>query len=258
MARCRLLSETAWERLLAPPADERDMVRHYVLGSEDLELVRAKRTDATRLGFALLLLYLRHPGRVLGAGEVPPTPLIGFVARQLGVRRATFVYVDEAHEYFDDTIDELLNQARKFKVGLVLAHQNLEQLSERLRATIMASTSIKFAGGVSARDASAFAKEMRCDPEFVQSMRKHAKTTEFACWIKNTTPLAIKIEVPLGVVGDMPKLYPHAYDWLIEANRARYCAPAGEGASVQPRPQASRQGGKPGKGEFELGSPELL
>ena len=73
-------------------------------------------------------------------------------------RRSTFVYVDEAHEYFDDTIDELLNQARKFRVGMVLAHQNLDQLSERLRATIMASTSIKFAGGVSARDAGAFAK----------------------------------------------------------------------------------------------------
>ena len=68
-------------------------------------------------------------------------------------RRSTFVYIDEAHEYFDDTIDELLNQARKFRVGMVLAHQNLDQLSERLRATIMASTSIKFAGGVSARDA---------------------------------------------------------------------------------------------------------
>ena len=92
-------------------------------------------------------------------------------------RRSTFVYIDEAHEYFDDTIDELLNQARKFRVGMVLAHQNLDQLSERLRATIMASTSIKFAGGVSARDASAFAREMRCDPEFVQGMRKHAKTS---------------------------------------------------------------------------------
>ena len=30
-------------------------------------------------------------------------------------RRSTFVYIDEAHEYFDDTIDELLNQARKFR-----------------------------------------------------------------------------------------------------------------------------------------------
>ena len=173
-------------------------------------------------------------------------------------RRATFVYIDEAHEYFDDTIDELLNQARKFKAGLILAHQNLEQLSDRLRATIMASTSIKFAGGVSARDAAAFAKEMRCDPEFVQSTRKHAKTTEFACWIKNTTPRAIRIEVPLGVVGEMPRLDEAAYDQLIAANRARYAAPAGEGERVQPRPATASQPGKPGRGGFELGSPELL
>jgi len=90
MARRWLLSGAAWERLLAPPVDERDMLRHYVLGPDDLELVRAKRTDATRLGFALLLLYLRHPGRVLGTGEVPPAPIIAFVARQLGVRRTAF------------------------------------------------------------------------------------------------------------------------------------------------------------------------
>jgi hypothetical protein len=171
-------------------------------------------------------------------------------------RRATFVYIDEAHEYFDDTIDELLNQARKFKVGLVLAHQNLEQLSERLRATIMASTSIKLAGGLSARDAAAFAREMRCEPEFVQGARKRAKTTEFACWIKNTTPQAIMLEVPLGVVNDMPSLPAEAYAQLIAANRARYCAPAGEGERIEPtRSAPPAKGNKPG---FELGSPELL
>ena len=90
MVRRWLLSTAAWKRLLAPPTDERDMLRHYVLGPDDLALVRARRTDATRLGFALLLLYLRHPGRVLGAGEVPPVPLIAFVARQLGVCRTAF------------------------------------------------------------------------------------------------------------------------------------------------------------------------
>jgi hypothetical protein len=31
-------------------------------------------------------------------------------------------------------IDELLNQARKFKIGLALAHQNLDQLYEHPRA----------------------------------------------------------------------------------------------------------------------------
>ena len=39
MARRRLLSIEAWNRILAPPAEERDMVRHYTLGHDDLALV---------------------------------------------------------------------------------------------------------------------------------------------------------------------------------------------------------------------------
>src|SRR5438270_14068547 len=40
-------------------------------------------------------------------------------------RLATFVYIDEAADYFDESIEHLLNQARKYRVGLILAHQNL-------------------------------------------------------------------------------------------------------------------------------------
>jgi hypothetical protein len=32
-------------------------------------------------------------------------------------RRATFVYIDEAQDYFDAGIEQLLNQARKYKVA---------------------------------------------------------------------------------------------------------------------------------------------
>jgi hypothetical protein len=52
MARRRLLSDTAWERLLGPATEERDMVRHYTLSSDDLALAGTKRTEATQLGFA--------------------------------------------------------------------------------------------------------------------------------------------------------------------------------------------------------------
>ena len=90
MARRRLLNAEAWNRLLMPPIEERDMVRHFTLSREDLALIRSRRTEATQLGFAMLLLYLRCPGRVLAAGETPPAPIIAFVARQLGVRRSAF------------------------------------------------------------------------------------------------------------------------------------------------------------------------
>src|SRR3546814_4791107 len=89
---------------------------------------------------------------------------------------------------------------------MVLAHQNLDQLSTGLRASVMASTSTKFAGGVNAKDASAFAQEMRCEPAFVHGMRKRRGHTEFACWVRNLTPQAVGVSVPLGYVDVLPTL----------------------------------------------------
>jgi Domain of unknown function (DUF4158) len=40
------------------------MVRHYTLSSEDLALINRRRGDPNRLGFALMLCYLRFPGRI--------------------------------------------------------------------------------------------------------------------------------------------------------------------------------------------------
>ena len=87
MARRRLLSDEAWAQLRNPPTDEWSIVRHYTLSHEDLALVTRKRTDATRLGCAVLLCYLRYPGRALEAGETPPEPMLSFVAQQLGIKR---------------------------------------------------------------------------------------------------------------------------------------------------------------------------
>jgi hypothetical protein len=77
------------------------------------------------------------------------------------VRTLTYLYVDEAQDYFDETIESLLVSGRKFNFGLVLAHQNLAQLNPRLRAVIMSNTTIKLAGGISDSDARALAPDMR-------------------------------------------------------------------------------------------------
>ena len=100
-------------------------------------------------------------------------------------RLPTFVFIDEAQDYFDESIESLLNQGRKYKVGLIIAHQNLDQFSQKLRASVMASTSIKLVGGLSAKDTAAFAREMGCEEAFISERRKHQKHTEFACFIRN-------------------------------------------------------------------------
>lgn len=138
-------------------------------------------------------------------------------------RTPTYVYVDEAQEYFDDTIETILSQARKYRVGITLAHQTLDQLSPRLKAAFLSNTSFKCAGGVSARDARALASELHTTPEFIESMRRRGDRTEFAVWLKHQTPGALRLSVPLGFLERQPTLSEEEYDELIAANRARYC-----------------------------------
>jgi hypothetical protein len=97
-----------------------------------------------------------------------------------GKRLPTFVYVDEAADYFDRNIGLILSQARKFNVGMVLAHQHLGQLDPKLQEAFAANTSIKFAGGVSARDARTLAPMLYCDPRSSKRSQKAALPPIFA------------------------------------------------------------------------------
>ena len=138
-------------------------------------------------------------------------------------RTPTFVYVDEAQEYFDDSIETILNQARKYRVGLALAHQTLDQLSPRLRSAIHSNTSLKCVGGVSAKDARALADELHTTSEFIESMKRRHGRSEFAVWLKQMTPQAIRLSVPLGFLERQPLLTEEALEEVLDANRERYC-----------------------------------
>jgi TnpA family transposase len=85
-----LLSPEQRSRLFAVPSDTVTMTRHYMLDAADLALVRSRRRASNRLGFAVQLCILRHPGRVLDPSEVPPAPMIAFVAKQAGADPALF------------------------------------------------------------------------------------------------------------------------------------------------------------------------
>jgi len=156
-------------------------------------------------------------------------------------RRPAFVYIDEAQDYFDQNISHLLNQARKYRVGLIFAHQNLDQLGAGLRASVLASTTIKFAGGLSAKDAHALDSEFRTSAEYLLGQAKHRMHTEFACFVKSYTPKALSVSVPLGFLESQPRISARAYSSLIDENRARYSEPPLIPADIPfDRPQSPR------------------
>jgi hypothetical protein len=84
MSRRTLLSSEQRTRLFGIPTEAAEMAKHYVLSAEDLALVRAKRRPNNRLGYAVQLCVLRHPGRPLDPSEVTPAAMLAFVANQVG------------------------------------------------------------------------------------------------------------------------------------------------------------------------------
>ncbi len=90
MARRRLMTDEQWAAFLGAPTDERMLVRHYTLSRDDLDIVAAKRTAANRLGCAVVLAYLHHPGRAPEPGEAPPSAVLAYLARQVGAKPADF------------------------------------------------------------------------------------------------------------------------------------------------------------------------
>jgi hypothetical protein len=156
-------------------------------------------------------------------------------------RNPAFLIVDEAAEYFDENLETLLSQARKFNVGVLFAHQHLDQLTPALRAAVAANTSIKLAGGVSDKDARALASDMRTTPDFITGMAKHSKSSEFACYVRNYTVNAVRLEIPFGTLERSPKMTPAEQAQLVARNRERYAV-----ERDQPRPTPADPGTTPG------------
>jgi TnpA family transposase len=79
------LTEAQIVALFDPPTAPRELIRHYTLSAGDLAIIRRYRGEHNRLGCALMLCYLRYPGRPLRAGERPPAELTAFVAEQIDI-----------------------------------------------------------------------------------------------------------------------------------------------------------------------------
>ena len=90
MKKHEILSPQSRAALFDPPTDPAAIVRHYTFSPEDLALIRQRRREANRLGFAVHLAYFRYPGRIIGVDETPPEDMLRFITDQIGGRIEEF------------------------------------------------------------------------------------------------------------------------------------------------------------------------
>ena len=202
-----ILENQTMERMFSHPKSKLDLFNEMNAGKVILintakDLLKEQGTEILGRFFIALIAQAAQERAVLPKDQ----------------RLPTFVYIDEANDYFDRNIGIILSQARKYNVGMVLAHQFLGQLEPRLHEAVAANTSIKFAGGVSAKDARALSSDLRTDAGFIEAQRK----LSFAAFVKGQTKRAISIDIEPGQMERQPRMSHEDKAVLRDLMRARY------------------------------------
>jgi hypothetical protein len=186
-----ILENQTFERMFSHPRSKLDMFSEMNAGKVILintakDLLKEQGTEIFGRFFIALIAQAAQERATLPASK----------------RMPTIVYVDEAQDYFDRNIGIILAQARKQNVGMVLSHQFLGQLEPKLQEAFAANTAIKFAGGVSAKDARSLAPMLYCQPEFIEAQPK----ASFAAHVRGQTKSAVPLRFPLGYMEELPRM----------------------------------------------------
>ncbi len=70
-----------------------------------------------------------------------------------------FVYIDEFQNYTSLSLVNMLSELRKFKIGMILAHQYMSQLEDKIKEAVLGNVGTIITFRLGAYDATYFAKE---------------------------------------------------------------------------------------------------
>lgn len=202
-----ILENQTFERMFSHPKSKLDLFAEMNTGKVILintakDLLKENGTEIFGRFFIAMITQAAQERAVLAQGD----------------RLPTFVYIDEANDYFDRNIGIILSQARKYRVGMTLAHQYLGQLEPKLHEAIAANTAIKFAGGVSAKDARALAGELRTDAAFIEGQPR----LSFAAFIRGQHERAVSVAVQPGRMEARERMSEDERDAVREIMRQNY------------------------------------
>jgi hypothetical protein len=203
-----ILGIRAWERMFTQPKTKLDLFAEMNAGKIILintarSLLQSKGCEAFGR-FFLALITMAAQRRATLSYKLP-----------------VHVFIDEVYDYLPNTSDSnvltIIEQCRKQKIALTVAHQNCSQLSQRTLDTLQ-TVAIKCVSSLTSRDAGIMAGGMRGKPHDLQDQPRGT----FACYVRNVTPKPVNLNVPFGVLEDMERMSDEEYDALTTAMRGRY------------------------------------
>jgi hypothetical protein len=134
---------------------------------------------------------------------------------------------------------------------MVMAHQYLGQLTSGLQEAFEANTSIKLAGGVSARDARTLAGQMSADADLIQRQLKGT----FATFVRGLTERAVPISFPFFVLEKRSQASKEEIEAIREHSRKSYAEPWKKAPEHSASPENQEPGELPNNPEDDPTSP---
>lgn len=135
-------------------------------------------------------------------------------------RLPTYLYIDECQDVIrrDERLPVVLDQARKLRLGCILAHQRLGQMTPPVLNALLGSTAIKFAANLADPNLASVARSMQTTPEVLQKQPPF----HFAAHIRGTTETAIPLKVPHVDFSTMEQMTDDEHRVLRDTMRSRY------------------------------------
>jgi hypothetical protein len=202
-----VLENQTFERMFSHPRNKLDIFQEMnegrvILISTSKDLLKQEGTEIFGRFFIAMITQA-----VLERAAIPEDE-----------RMPTYFYCDECHDYCDENIALILEQARKYKLGMCLSHQYLGQLDSKSQDSIAANTTLKMVGGVSSKDAAKLAPDLRTTPQFIGERQQG----EFALHVRGLTSTAIPFKTKFGLLESMDRITPEEFSVIRDEMRQKY------------------------------------
>jgi Type IV secretion-system coupling protein DNA-binding domain len=135
-----------------------------------------------------------------------------------------YLYVDEFQNFINDSFAQILSQARKYKLGLIVAHQYVKQMTEIVHDAIFGNVGTMIAYRIGAEDADAFEKEFK--PTFLPE--DFTNIGRFQMYLKLMIDGVTSSAFSATGMGPWPEPEQSFVKEIIESSRALYSHPRKE------------------------------
>lgn len=136
-------------------------------------------------------------------------------------RRDFYLYVDEFQNFSTESFANILSEARKYRLSLILAHQYIEQLDEKVRAAIFGNVGTIACFRIGAEDAELLEKEFM--PEF--NANDLVNLAKYNIYVKLMIDGVASKPFSAQTIEPAKPSHESFKDVIIENSRSRYSTP---------------------------------